>query len=248
MITLLEYLVVAAVIGAIVFFLAVAVFGRGEQIAPLDPRTAPAELPESGVSAADVRAVRFSMAVRGYRMSDVDWTLDRIGEELDDLRRENAQLRVLAADADNGPVTAPLGDVVLPLATDVGMGAAPDRGSTMVAAPSHGPFQTGDDEGRFGRFRPADGGRLGGAEPAADAEPAAGAEPDAGGAPSADEAPSTGETAPTGEAPTTGHIPPNSEEWGHHSGPAREQAADGHDRGGEGSARPGDPPVESPQP
>ena len=137
MITLLEYLVVAAVIGAIVFFLAVVVFGRGEQIAPLDPRTAPAELPESGISAADVRAVRFSMAVRGYRMSDVDWTLDRIGDELDELRRENAQLRVLAAEPDDGPVTAPLGEVVRPRASDIGTGGMPTpaRGTTLVATP-----------------------------------------------------------------------------------------------------------------
>ncbi len=153
MITLLEYLVVAAVIGAIVFFLAVVVFGRGEQIAPLDPRTAPAELPESGISAADVRAVRFSMAVRGYRMSDVDWTLDRIGDELDELRRENAQLRVLAAEPDDGPVTAPLGETVLPHASDIGTGGMPTpaRGTTLVAAPERdfvtGAEGSGDETG-----------------------------------------------------------------------------------------------------
>ena len=236
MITLLEYLVVAAVIGAIVFFLAVAVFGRGEQIAPLDPRTAPAELPESGVSAADVRAVRFSMAVRGYRMSDVDWTLDRIGEELDDLRRENAQLRVLAADADNGPVTAPLGDAVLPRATDVGTGAGPDRGTTMVAAPGRAPVQTDEDQGGFGRFRPD-----GGSEPVG-AEPHAGGEPHGGGEPHAGAEPSAGAAAPTGAAPPTGGG------WGTYSGPAQEHASGVHDGGGEGSARAGGPPVESANP
>ena len=93
MTTVLFYLVVAAVIGLVIFFLAVFVFGRGEQMAPLDPRTSPAELPENDVTSDDVRKIRFALALRGYRMSDVDWTLERLGEQLDQLRRENAALR-----------------------------------------------------------------------------------------------------------------------------------------------------------
>ncbi len=91
--TVLLYLVVAAVIGLVVFFLAVFVFGRGEQMAPLDPRTSPAELPEEDITAEDVRKIRFGVALRGYRMSDVDWTLERLGEQIDQLRRDNAELR-----------------------------------------------------------------------------------------------------------------------------------------------------------
>ncbi len=91
--TVLFYLVIAAVIGLVVFFLAVLVFGRGEQMAPLDPRTSPAELPDHDIDSEDVRKIRFALALRGYRMSDVDWTLERLGEQIDALRLENAHLR-----------------------------------------------------------------------------------------------------------------------------------------------------------
>jgi len=91
--TLLLYLVIAALVGLVLFFLAVFVFGRGEQMAPLDPRTSPAELPDSHITAQDVRGIRFALALRGYRMSDVDWTLERVSEQLDQLHWENAQLR-----------------------------------------------------------------------------------------------------------------------------------------------------------
>ncbi len=93
MTTLLLYLVIAAVIGIVLFFLAVAVFGRGEQMAALDPRTSPAELPDQDVSGEDVRKIRFALAMRGYRMSDVDWTLDRLAQQLDSLNEQIVGLR-----------------------------------------------------------------------------------------------------------------------------------------------------------
>ena len=40
------------------------------------------------IEAADVRKVRFAMALRGYRMSDVDWALERMADELDRLRTQ----------------------------------------------------------------------------------------------------------------------------------------------------------------
>ena len=87
MITVLEYLVIAAVIGLVVFVVAVFVFGRGEQMAALSPRVSPSQLPESAIGGDDVRRVRFGLALRGYRMSDVDWTLDRLADEIDALHR-----------------------------------------------------------------------------------------------------------------------------------------------------------------
>ena len=102
MITVLLYLVIAALIGVVVFFLAVVVFGRGEQMAPLDPRTAPAELPEADIRSADVTALRFSMALRGYRMSDVDWALARLAGELQSVRNQNEAFRQQLALTDPG--------------------------------------------------------------------------------------------------------------------------------------------------
>lgn len=92
MTTVLEYLVIAAAIGLVVFVIVAFVFGRGEQMAPLPPRTSPAELPDDPIRGEDIRRVRFSMGLRGYRMSDVDWTLDKIAEELDRLHRRVAEL------------------------------------------------------------------------------------------------------------------------------------------------------------
>ncbi len=91
MTTVLQYLVIAAVIGGIVFALAVFVFGRGEQMAAMPARTSPTELPDTGMTGQDVRSVRFAMALRGYRMSDVDWALERMATELDTLRTQLAE-------------------------------------------------------------------------------------------------------------------------------------------------------------
>jgi DivIVA domain-containing protein len=90
--TVLQYLVIAGVIGLVVFALAVFVFGRGEQLAPLSPRISPTELPDTGMTADDVRRVRFAMALRGYRMGDVDWALDRMADEVERLRGKVAAL------------------------------------------------------------------------------------------------------------------------------------------------------------
>ncbi len=88
MTTVLQYLVIAAVIGLVIFGIAVVIFGRGEQMAPLSPRTSPTELPDDGMTGDDVRSMRFAMALRGYRMSDVDWALERLSEELDRLKAQ----------------------------------------------------------------------------------------------------------------------------------------------------------------
>ncbi|WP_395725653.1 DivIVA domain-containing protein [Nakamurella sp.] len=106
MTTVLQYLVIAAVIGGVIFAIAVFVFGRGEQMAPLPPRTSPTELPDEGITGQDVRSVRFAMALRGYRMSDVDWALERMATELDGLR---AQLGERSAALE--PVTVPVDDL-----------------------------------------------------------------------------------------------------------------------------------------
>jgi DivIVA domain-containing protein len=98
--TALIYLVVMVLVAAVVFLLASVVFGRGEELAALPPGASPTRLPESGVSGEDLRAVRFQLVVRGYKMTEVDWVLQRVGAELDELRARVAELEALGADAD----------------------------------------------------------------------------------------------------------------------------------------------------
>ncbi len=144
MITVLWYLIIATVVGAIVFVGAVAIFGRAGQMAPLPARTSPAQLPSRGeVAAQDVRKVRFSLALRGYRMSDVDWTLERVGDELELLRDENQALREQIR-ADGG---VPWG---VPVRVAVGAGPAQQPGQAEQSEPAQA------DHPRHARIGPPD--------------------------------------------------------------------------------------------
>ncbi|MDQ3151555.1 MAG: DivIVA domain-containing protein [Actinomycetota bacterium] len=95
MATVLIYLVVMAVVAAVVFLAASLVFGRGEELAPLPPGATPTSLPAHGLAGADLRRVRFPQVVRGYRMTEVDWVLERAAAELDELRARVAELELL---------------------------------------------------------------------------------------------------------------------------------------------------------
>lgn len=92
MTTVLIYLLVMVLVAAVVFLLAVAVFGRGEELAPLAPGSSPTRLPAEDVTGDDVSMVKFQLVVRGYKMSEVDWVLQRLGSELDALRHRVAVL------------------------------------------------------------------------------------------------------------------------------------------------------------
>jgi DivIVA domain-containing protein len=98
--TALIYLVVMVLVAAVVFLLASVVFGRGEELPPLPPGASPTRLPTSGITAEDVRDVRFQLVVRGYKMSEVDWVLRRVGAELAELRAEVADLRARVPSSD----------------------------------------------------------------------------------------------------------------------------------------------------
>jgi DivIVA domain-containing protein len=90
--TALIYLVVMVLVAAVVFLLASFVFGRGEELAPLPPGASPTRLPASDVTADDVRDLRFQQVLRGYKMTEVDWVLERLAGELDALRARVAEL------------------------------------------------------------------------------------------------------------------------------------------------------------
>jgi DivIVA domain-containing protein len=90
--TALFYLVVMVFVAAVVFLLASVLFGRGEELPPLPPGASPTRLPADDVTSDDLRSVRFQLVLRGYKMSEVDWVLQRLGTELDDLRGRVADL------------------------------------------------------------------------------------------------------------------------------------------------------------
>ncbi|GAA4033188.1 DivIVA domain-containing protein [Allokutzneria multivorans] len=104
MTTALIYLLIMILVAAVVFLLASLVFGRGEELAPLPPGASPTQLPAAGARGEDLRTLRFQQAARGYKMSEVDWVLERVAGELDTLRArveelERQQLPVVEQDA-----------------------------------------------------------------------------------------------------------------------------------------------------
>ena len=98
---ILVYLVVLILVAVVLFGVGSVVFGRGEVLPPLPRATTATVLPASGVTGADVDSVKFTQVLRGYKTSEVDWVLDRLGAELDQLRGELAAVagtRVNAGD------------------------------------------------------------------------------------------------------------------------------------------------------
>ena len=89
----LLYLVVLILVAVVLFGLGSVLFGRGEPLPPLPGATTATVLPASGVTGTDVDAVKFTQTLRGYKTSEVDWVLDRLGQELDSLRGELAAVR-----------------------------------------------------------------------------------------------------------------------------------------------------------
>ena len=89
----LLYLVVLILVGIVLFALGSVLFGRGESLPPLPRATTATVLPASGVTGVDVDGVKFTQTLRGYKTSEVDWVLDRLGQELDSLRGELAAVR-----------------------------------------------------------------------------------------------------------------------------------------------------------
>ena len=88
MLTLLLYVLIMAIIATVLFLLAAVVFGRGEELPPLPAGTTVTALPHAEISGTDVRALRFQQVVRGYKASEVDWALARLGTEIDALRAQ----------------------------------------------------------------------------------------------------------------------------------------------------------------
>jgi DivIVA domain-containing protein len=97
-VTFLTYLFGLVVACGLLFLVASFAFGRGEELAPMPADGTPVELPEQRpVRGGDVRALRLSVVLRGYRMAEVDWVLDHLAGQLDERDQEIARLRAAAS-------------------------------------------------------------------------------------------------------------------------------------------------------
>jgi len=93
MLSFLLFVVGVLVVGGLLFLGASVLTGRGETQPPADLERSPVELPEGRpVTSDDVRALRISVVLRGYRMTEVDWLLDQFALTLDERDAEIAAL------------------------------------------------------------------------------------------------------------------------------------------------------------
>ncbi|MCK0173104.1 MULTISPECIES: DivIVA domain-containing protein [Mycobacteriaceae] len=97
---ILLYLVVLVLVATVLFGIGSVLFGRGESLPPLPRATTATVLPASGVTGADVGALKFTQTLRGYKAAEVDWVLDRLGQEIDALRGELDAVRAAQTRAD----------------------------------------------------------------------------------------------------------------------------------------------------
>ena len=94
MLSFLLFVVGVLVIGGLLFLGASLLLGRGETQPPAELDRSPVELPDDRpVTGDDVRGLRMSVALRGYRMTEVDWLLDEFAQTLDERDEELTRLR-----------------------------------------------------------------------------------------------------------------------------------------------------------
>jgi DivIVA domain-containing protein len=90
----LVFVVGVLVVGGLLFLGASLLMGRGETQPPAELDRSPVELPDDrAVTGDDVRSLRLSPALRGYRMTEVDWLIDQFAQILDERDAELAALR-----------------------------------------------------------------------------------------------------------------------------------------------------------
>ena len=107
------FVVGVLVVSGLLFLLASMLLGRGETQPPAELDRSPVELPDDRpVLGDDVRALRMSVAFRGYRMTEVDWLLDQFAQILDERDAEIAALRAQPHPDDDGGVKNALRDTM----------------------------------------------------------------------------------------------------------------------------------------
>ncbi len=106
MLSAVVFVVSVLLVGGLLFLGGAALMGRGEAQPPADPERSPLELPQDRpVTADDVRGVRMTVTVRGYRMTEVDWLLEQLARALEERDTEVAALRARLEESGRAPGT-----------------------------------------------------------------------------------------------------------------------------------------------
>jgi DivIVA domain-containing protein len=123
------------VVGGLLFLAGSLLLGRGETQPPAELDRSPVELPDDrAVTGDDLRALRISPALRGYRMTEVDWLLDQLAQVLDERDQEIGRLRARAVEDRPAPPPAP----------------AEAEPAEAPPVPPQAPCDRGDDEAHAG--------------------------------------------------------------------------------------------------
>jgi hypothetical protein len=97
--SVLVFLIGVLVVGGLLFLAGSLLLGRGETQPPAELDRSPVELPDGRpVVSDDIRALRISVAFRGYRMTEIDWLLDQFAASLDERDAQIAALRARVGD------------------------------------------------------------------------------------------------------------------------------------------------------
>ncbi|WP_232796975.1 DivIVA domain-containing protein [Blastococcus atacamensis] len=109
MLSFLVFLLAVLLVGGVLFLVGSLLLGRGETQPPAELDRSPVELPDDrAATGADVRGLRITVTLRGYRMAEVDWLLGQLAQTLDDRDAEIAGLRTeLAARTQQDTPTDP---------------------------------------------------------------------------------------------------------------------------------------------
>ena len=100
MLAFLLLVVGVLLVGGLLFLGGSLLLGRGETQPPAELDRSPVELPDDRpVVSDDLRALRISVAFRGYRMTEVDWLIDQLAQTLDERDKELEGLRSRLAEA-----------------------------------------------------------------------------------------------------------------------------------------------------
>ena len=130
---------ILALLGVLAVLFAAAVLSTREQglLAEVSPDDADVPLPSEPLTPEDVHGLRFSLALRGYRMAEVDEVLDRLASELADRDRRIGLLEAAASTAPAAVPEAPVREAVM---EDLPVVAAPVPVSLAGTEPPSEPF------------------------------------------------------------------------------------------------------------